>query len=63
MKKYFAIFILFCIVVGLFYICSGDDIHKQERYFSKINSIIKAAFCGYAKMLLFLSYWLNRVFR
>ncbi|MBE7026354.1 MAG: hypothetical protein E7410_02130 [Ruminococcaceae bacterium] len=41
MKKYFAIFVLFCIVAGLFYSCSGDVIHKQERYFGKINSIIK----------------------
>ena len=41
MKKYVVILVLFCIVVGLFYSCSGDDIHKQERYFSKINSLIK----------------------
>ena len=41
MKKYIAILVLFCIVAGLFYCCKGDDIHEQERYFGKINSIIK----------------------
>ncbi len=41
MKKYVAILVLCCIAVGLFYSCGRDDIHKQERYFGKINSIIK----------------------
>ena len=49
MKKFVMILSLFlvfllilsCIAVGILYSYNKKDIHKQERYFGKINSIIK----------------------
>lgn len=41
MKKIVVFLVLCCVVLGLFCGCGKNDIHEQERYFGKINSIIK----------------------
>ncbi len=41
MKNLVVILILCCLMLGSFHSCGREDIHEQERYFSKINAIIK----------------------